>query len=630
MSKSPSYLPRLRGLHRFSNLILVSFAGLALLLSDLPSGQAAPRSESAWASGPSALALSRDSNRLYVACEDSREVLVFDPAQRQVVGRIATPEPPSGLALSGDGTRLFVTCSAPVSSVLVIDTVKAVIADQWTAGHTAMAPVLGADEEVLYVCNRFNHNVVAYSVKDHREVAKIPAGREPVAAALTPDGERLVVVNHLHNGRADADIVAAEVVVISASEHRVLGKVTLGNGSGVMRGVAISPDGRFAAVTHILARYHLPTTQVDRGWMNCNALSFIDLNRIQWHNTVLLDDLDQGAANPWGVVWTADGKRILVAHAGTHELSVIDAPGVLEKLAKLPSPVTSPFGNAPDDLAFLVGLRRRVPLPGNGPRAVALAGDRVYAGNHYSDDLNVVEFTKNPPLVTTLALGPAHTNSVQRLGEAYFNDARLCFQTWQSCASCHSSDARVDGLNWDLLNDGIGNPKNSHSLLLSHRTPPAMSQGVRESAEMAVRAGIRHIQFSVQPAAVPQAIDEYLKSLKPIPSPFLEKGGLSAAAKRGKSIFRRRDTQCAKCHPGPLFTTLKSYDVGTRNPSDTVSEFDTPSLFELWRTAPFLHDGSARSLQEVLRSRNEGDRHGMTSHLTPAQIDDLVAYLLSL
>ena len=47
-------------------------------------------------------------------------------------------------------------------------------------------------------------------------------------------------------------------------------------------------------------------------------------------------------------------------------------------------------------------------------------------------------------------------------------------------------------------------------------TPPAMSFGIRPSAEDAVRAGIRHIQFAVPPEEdkVPESIDEYLKALR--------------------------------------------------------------------------------------------------------------------
>ncbi|MBI4660815.1 MAG: hypothetical protein HY735_18420 [Verrucomicrobia bacterium] len=95
----------------------------------------------------------------------------------------------------------------------------------------------------------------------------------------------------------------------------------------------------------------------------------------------------------------------------------------------------------------------------------------------------------------------------------FFNDAQLCAQRWQSCASCHDADGRMDALNWDLLNDGVGNPKNTKSLLWTHQTAPVMALGVRASAEVAVRAGIHHILFTQQPEDVPAAIDAYLKSL---------------------------------------------------------------------------------------------------------------------
>ena len=146
-----------------------------------------------------------------------------------------------------------------------------------------------------------------------------------------------------------------------------------------------------------------------------------------------------------------------------------------------------------------------------------------------------------------------------------------------------------------------------------------------------VRAGLRHILFTVQPSGVAEAIDEYLKSLKPVPSPHLVKGQLSPAARRGEKLFRSKETGCMQCHPPPLFTSLKSYDVGTRGPLDDEADtFDTPTLIELWRTAPYLHDGSAATLRDLLTLANQNDRHGKTSHLSADQIMDLCEYLLSL
>jgi len=157
-----------------------------------------------------------------------------------------------------------------------------------------------------------------------------------------------------------------------------------------------------------------------------------------------------------------------------------------------------------------------------------------------------------------------------------------------------------------------------------------MSQGVRDTAETAVRSGIRYILFTVQPESVPQAIDAWLKSLKPVPSPYLENGKLSKAAQRGAKLFDSTRVGCAGCHPAPLFTNLRTYDVGTRGAFDRTSEFDTPTLIEVWRTAPYLHDGSVVTIKELLTTRNREDKHGKTSHLTPQEIEDLAAYVLSL
>ncbi|MCX6910359.1 MAG: c-type cytochrome, partial [Verrucomicrobia bacterium] len=591
---------------------------------------------------PVAFAATPDNTRLFIACAAANQVAVFDVAAGKVAKTIEMPDSPLGLALSADGKQLFVTCAAPSSSVCIVDTAANKIIATIPAGHTAMAPVLSPDGKTLYVCNRFNNCVSAIDRAQRKEVSRVAVPREPVAAAVTPDGKLLLVANHIHTGRADADVVAAAVTIIDTASGKVIKDIALPNGSGLLRDVQVSPDGKFACVTHVLARFHLPTTQLERGWMNTNALSIIDLTKCALFNTVLLDNVDSGAANPWAAAWSADGKQICVTHAGTHEVSIIDAPALLEKLAKMPAAIdpnakidynaaSRVAADVPNDLSFLVGVRNRIKLPDNGPRAIALLGKKIYTANYFSDSLSVIDQAAPNVTAASIPLSVKRKMTTVRKGEMLWNDATMCFQGWQSCSSCHSSDARTDGLNWDLLNDGIGNPKNSKSMLLSHKTPPAMSMGVRDTAETAVRSGIKNILFAVRPEDDAVAIDEYLKSLQPIPSPYLEKGKLSAAAQRGKKLFSDSATGCAKCHPTTLFSDLKSYDVGTRGQFDKADEiFDTPTLVEGWRTAPYLHDGSAATMRDVLTTRNPADKHGKTKHLSPQQIDDLTAYLLSL
>jgi len=185
---------------------------------------------------------------------------------------------------------------------------------------------------------------------------------------------------------------------------------------------------------------------VDYGWMNANALSVIDTKEKKLLGTVLLDEMYLGAANPWGVACSADGKWICVTHAGTHEMSVIDAPALLKKLLAMPvNPPPEQIGEVvyddrnelldyfrrrraalmgkpaesgelyalgsaagvSNDLTFLAGLRRRIKLKGKGPRGIAVIGSKAYIAEYFSDTLSVVELEpKSPNMVQELALGP--------------------------------------------------------------------------------------------------------------------------------------------------------------------------------------------------------------------------------
>jgi len=229
----------------------------------------------------------------------------------------------------------------------------------------------------------------------------------------------------------------------------------------------------------------------------------------------------------------------------------------------------------------------------------------------------------------SIALGDEPELTLRRRGELLFNDATICYQRWQSCASCHP-DGRTDALNWDLMNDGVGNFKNTKSMLLAHETPPAMAEGVRATAGAAVRAGLQNILFADRPEEESAAIDEYLRSLEPVPSPHLVGGRLSAAAERGKKLFESERIGCHKCHPAPLYTDLKMHDVGTKSPYEYKDAFDTTTLIEVWRTAPYLHDGRYRTMKEVFVQGKHGSSVGPVDELSEQEIDDLVEFALSL
>jgi YVTN family beta-propeller protein len=594
---------------------------------------------------PISVVAGSDGKVLYVAEATAGQVAVFDIASGKVTKVISVEENPVGLAISADGSRLYVTSAVAAGKVQVIDVRSGRVADSIAVGHTPVAVVGSPDGKTLYVCNQFDNNIGVIDLGSKQQIATIAVAREPVAAALTSDGKFLFVANHLPAGAANADYFASVVSVIDTAAKMVSENIELPDGSTNLCGITISPDGRNAYVTHLLARYQFPVTYLEKGWINTNAMTIIDVPECKFVNTVLLDDVDLGAANPYGVACTADGKNILITHAGTYELSVIEREGLHSRLlpartarsfrSEIHSKAGRKFSDAlysaddvPNDLTFLLGIRRRLKLAGIGPRGLAVIDSKVYIAEYFTDSIGIVDIDPDARAgAETIPLGETRRATMARKGEVLFNDASLSFQKWNSCTSCHTGDGRASALNWDLLNDGVANPKNSKSLLLAHQTPPAMITGIRANAEVAVRSGIRYIQFAETTERKAQYIDEYLKSLKPIASPYLVGGKLSKAAKNGEKLFKK--TGCGRCHTGQLYTNMGKYDVGTGTDEEDYTEFDTPTLVEVWRTAPYLHDGRAATIKEVLTKFNKDDQHGETSNLGEKEIADLAEYILT-
>ena len=261
------------------------------------------------------------------------------------------------------------------------------------------------------------------------------------------------------------------------------------------------------------------------------------------------------------------------------------------------------------------------------PRGLTIIGKTAYAAEYFSDAISKVNLAKMKyPRAKTFALGPKLAMSKIRKGELYFHNADQCFQQWQSCSSCHP-DARMDGLNWDLLNDGVGNPKSTKSMLFSHVTPPVMITGVRARAEIAVAAGFAHIQFLEADKNIQDCVNAYLRSLRPMPSPYLVNGKYSAAAKRGEKLFLQAG--CMGCHSGKYKTNMQKFNIGVGTGVHAKTLFDTPTLVEVWRTGPYLYDGRANTIKDVLKKFNKNNRHGDTKNLTDKQLDDLAEYILS-
>jgi YVTN family beta-propeller protein len=552
-------------------------------------------------------------------------VILMDPMKRTILRAIKLDGAPSGLAWSGDGKRLFVAESGS-SRITELDPANGAVIRRLSTGRYPRGLVVAPGRKLLLAADWGLDQITVIDLASGTTKAKLPVGRQPTAVAITPDESLAFVSNLLPATAATAPDTATEVSVIDLQTLKAKPAIRLPLGSTNTRGIAISGDGRTAFVVHTLGRFNLPTTQLDRGWVNTNALTLIDVASNKIAATVLLDQVMDGAADPWDVAVDPAGLRLFISLSGVHQLAVIDLERLPEILKQSPELLVN-------DLAALYrgNLIRRIDLPVQGPRGLAVSPDSklIAIAGYFSGNVVLTDLNGGNPAV--IPLGPQPPPSLARQGEAIFHDAGRCFQRWLSCVSCHP-DARADGLNWDLLNDGLGNPKNARSLVLADRTPPLMSHAARSNLGACVRAGFVHILFTEPKESDIEAVVAYIKSLKPVVSPYRKPdGSLTDSAARGEKIYNQPQVACAKCHPGPLFTDLAMTDVGTSRPFDRgVKTFDTTSLVELWRTAPYLHDGSAVTVRQILVEQNKKDLHGVTSKLTPAQIDDLVAYLLSL
>ena len=156
--------------------------------------------------------------------------------------------------------------------------------------------------------------------------------------------------------------------------------------------------------------------------------------------------------------------------------------------------------------------------------------------------------------------------------------------------------------------------------LLQGQLPDALADGISGRSQML------------------DALARYTNSHNVAMSPHA-KGGLNEAATRGQKLFHSSETKCATCHTGPFYsdsqpgTEFKRHNVGTgqSDPSELMgTAYDTPTLLGVYRSAPYLHDGTAQTLKDVLTTMNSADKHGTTSQLSDSQISDLVEFLKAL
>jgi autotransporter-associated beta strand protein len=579
---------------------------------------------------PIEVAWSADGALLAAADETARSVALIDPAAASLLRTVPLAGEPRDVVWQG-ANRLFVS-EHGAGTVAEVDAATGAIVRRIPVGPQPSGLAMASGKGLLLVADRGLDKLSIVDLASGEIRSEVSMVREPLFVTVTPDEKLAVVANGLPYGDARDPSHAAAISFVNLDDLSEVDHVKLPAGATVVRKVVCSADGRWAYVVHVQGRPFLPTTQLSRGWVITSALSIIDLESKQVYATVLFDETNDGAPDPWGLALSADGSTLWVTLAGVHEIATLKLADLHAMLAGDAELRAGMIYNLTTLHALEILTRTAVPGVGTRGLAIAPAGGQLAVAAYFSG--SVLLLNPDGSLAAEVPLGTQPPATSVRRGERLYYDGTGCYQRWLSCNSCHPG-ARADGMNWDLLNDGFGNSKNTKSHVFAPQTPPSMWTGIRANAMVGIQAGFKFIQFQAHPQADYDDILAFMTSLEPEPSPFWVAGKLTPDAVQGKALFESPQTRCLECHrPDYHYGDSNKYVVGTAHVADWTQNDATgyvaAPLHELWRTGPFLHDGSAATMREVLTTFNAGDRHGVTSHLTPNQIDQLAAYLLQL
>ena len=575
--------------------------------------------------GASLLSLHPSGDRLLAANADNGTVSVVDLAAWRVTREIAVGARPESVAWIGE-SDLAVTADYDDDTLTVID----------TAGGEALHTLAVADEPYGVVVDRAGQRAYVshtypgtVSVVDlsplpggpPRVTATFDSGQWSRGICLLPDESALLVT----------DWYSGTVTKLDAADGKTLDRWPGRSAENLSRHVSAHPT---LAVAYAPLQASITTVHAANGSV-FPYLAIVGLSQAADEDRRWAIPMDtffgtRVTSGPWETAFSPDGSRCYSVFAGTDDLfaaEVVD--GDYRHVRPLVAANT-----------------------GRNPRAVVVgqSGAKVYVYDTLDYALAEHDAGRLRAEPRTLALcEPPYSEHLLR-GKRLFNTSRfpMSGQMWVSCASCHP-DGDHDGRTW--LNPS-GLRRTTHFFGMSRTYPLHWSadRDEMQDFEHTIRGplmaggGLVSGRLDILDAAgqAPltglspdlDALADWCNSLEPTRSPHaVSDGVITAAAYRGRALFRSQQVGCAGCHSGPDFTDNLSHDVGTAgsDPAEKLGPaYDTPSLLRCYRETAYLHHGGAASLREVFTLHNPDDRHGRTSHLTDAQIGDLVQYLKSL
>ncbi len=605
----------------------------------------------------SPLALSDDGGRIFVVNPDSASVSVIDTVSATLVQEVSVGANPRSVALD-DAGRLFVTCQG-TNELWVLDQKTLEIITTIAVGHRPYGVVVAPDGTVV-VSNQSGGSLTVLNGDSIEEMATLEVGADPRALAVAHDGTTLFVTHFLTRG-TEGRVTVVDLVTMSVDARVVLvedpSPDTGSSGGGfpnLLSAAAVHPTGEYlwfgglksntSRGSFLTGEPLLPTNRVRgmAGRIDIDGRVEDVPRRIDTNNA------DRVSA----IVFSALGRYVYVAHQGIGAVTVYDT--LVAEQVDASDGSTVPFVS-------------RIEV-GDAPQGLALSpdGKSLYVATYLSRAVAIVDVSDpvNPQLLDSVAATPEPLDPVVAMGKRMFYSSRAPMHSgegYEACASCHP-EGGADGRTWDTTNAGEG-LRNTIDL----RGRGGMDHGpVHWSANFdEIQDFERDIVHSFGGTGLSQdgeppyepldgpsnagrseeldALAAFVSTLTtPVPRP---PGGDSAANARGKAIYNDDAVGCFACHQAPRFTDSRLtddpadyvlHDVGTLQPGSgmrlggPLRGLDTPTHIGLWNTAPYLHDGSATTLMDVITVRNLDDRHGRTSHLTEGELDDLVAYLLSI
>lgn len=631
------------------------------------------------------LALSQDGRFLYAADTDNGVVAVVDATTMTPVAQVPVGRAPVRVLVGADET-LFVANRGD-GSVSVIRQGDWREAARVPVGVEPTGLALSPDSRRLYVTSSTARDQVETGTLTAIDTAtltaawELPVGEEPRAVTVIDDGRRALVSLYKQGEVVEVDLVAARVKATGAGLYdaanasrsaslasfstfraRALGDlVAVPDGSRVFAPVVWAREDAIARRPSASGGYYsaggpcnvgavatpgvvtldtraAPRAQVD-DLTACSAGAVNDPNA-DYPVTSLVGRGTGGTAAPPGAAPGAiQGPTVGVVDPTGSWLYLVNRES--KNLAVMPV-----WRRTGDDLDFTrtgSSVRALVPV-GAGADGLALSGDglRAYVYSQFDHRIDTLEASDRSP-TATLVVAPAKSLVVAQdtLSAADAEGRRLFFDavdprisnaaTHVACSTCHL-EGREDGHVWEFP-DG---PRQTPALAGRHllATAPYHWSGEFKTLQaFSAHTIVERMGGSGLDDATAAKLDGYLDGLPAAPSPIAQHD--PAAVARGQEAFARAG--CGTCHSGALLTDNQNADVGSLslagpnrdNGLVVTGGFNVPSLLGLGRSAPYLHDGSAPTLEARVFG-NAGDRHGVTSTLTQGEKDDLVTYLKSL